>query len=176
MKNQNITFVTKRLMLFLCIVLMCIITGCNHQVDNQQTNFSDMPNDLNNYSGALTLDKKTIIDNRYLDSIQTKMSNAEYVQTTVDYANQYKELIDKYYNALLEADNIDAENIVHTHTIWERYSEESLVAQKTYLEDIYGSGTIVPKFLVDYQYRLYRTRAIELFLMCRQNNMNVDGP
>lgn len=103
------------------------------------------------------------LDNAYSSAIDGAMSNIELCEVNMEYAELWLQKTEEYYDYLCSACPEDMQDqILQEKEEWLQYTQVRIGLELNYLEQIYGSGTIVPVILSQFTYTMYREKAIEL--------------
>lgn len=115
---------------------------------------------LSKYTAAIELDEEC---KRRLSNAQ---SNLEITEINSEFADKWKEEIDKNYQNLLTVSwKFLNEKAVASQAEWYIYAEKRIDEEREYLLQQYTTGTIVSVKMSEFEYDLYRERALELFEM-----------
>lgn len=115
---------------------------------------------LSKYTAAIELDEEC---KRRLSNAQ---SNFEITEINSEFADKWKEEIDKNYQNLLTVSwKFLNEKVVASQAEWYIYAEKRIDEEREYLLQQYTTGTIVSVKMSEFEYNLYRKRALELFEM-----------
>ncbi len=115
---------------------------------------------LSKYTAAIELDEEC---KRILSNSQ---SNLEITEINSEFADKWKEEIDKNYQNLLTVSwKFLNEKAVASQAEWYIYAEKRIDEEREYLLQQYTTGTIVSVKMSEFEYDLYRERALELFEM-----------
>lgn len=103
------------------------------------------------------------LDEEYSGEMLHANSNVEKCEINSKYASEWKKIIDQYFDRLTAEASEGARAVILSEQIaWEEYAAESINLYQNYLEQIYQGGSIVPVLLSEYEYELYRAKALEL--------------
>lgn len=101
------------------------------------------------------------IDIEYEQRITEAESNFEICKINEEYSQQYKSIINIYYNQImLIADDAFKLAFSEEQDAWEAYAQIYLDLQLSYYEQLYSGGSIVPVICSKEKYDLYRQRAL----------------
>lgn len=115
---------------------------------------------LSKYTASIELDEEC---KRRLSNAQ---SNFEITEINSEFADKWKEEIDKNYQNLLTVSwKFLNEKAVASQAEWYIYAEKRIDEEREYLLQQYTTGTIVSVKMSEFEYDLYRERALELFEM-----------
>lgn len=115
---------------------------------------------LSKYTAAIELEEEC---KRRLSNAQ---SNLEITEINSEFADKWKEEIDKNYQNLLTVSwKFLNEKAVASQAEWYIYAEKRIDEEREYLLQQYTTGTIVSVKMSEFEYDLYRERALELFEM-----------
>lgn len=115
---------------------------------------------LSKYTASIELDEEC---KRRLSNAQ---SNFEITEINSEFADKWKEEIDKNYQNLLTVSwKFLNEKVVASQAEWYIYAEKRIDEEREYLLQQYTTGTIVSVKMSEFEYDLYRERALELFEM-----------
>lgn len=115
---------------------------------------------LSKYTAAIELDEEC---KRRLSNAQ---SNFEITEINSEFADKWKEEIDTNYQNLLTVSwKFLNEKAVASQAEWYIYAEKRIDEEREYLLQQYTTGTIVSVKMSEFEYDLYRERALELFEM-----------
>lgn len=121
---------------------------------------TDIQSEISNYTTAVELDKD------YKSRLSKAKSNAEITEINSEFADKWKAEIDTNYQKLLTvADGSFREQLIASQKEWYVNAEKLTEERLAFLIEVYQYGSIVPVKVSEYEYNLYRERAIELFDM-----------
>lgn len=115
---------------------------------------------LSKYTAAIELDEEC------KHRLSNAQSNFEITEINSEFADKWKEEIDKNYQNLLTVSwKFLNEKVVASQAEWYIYAEKRIDEEREYLLQQYTTGTIVSVKMSEFEYNLYRKRALELFEM-----------
>lgn len=106
------------------------------------------------------------LDKEYEATINAAVSNVELCEINGRYTEEWQKIIEEYY-ALLQVMEPDtfASQIMKDKEEWPQYTQVRIDLELQYLQEVYGSGTILPVVLSQYICEIHREKAIELIEM-----------
>lgn len=127
------------------------------------------------------------LDEEMEEELTGDLSNTERCEILQKNANQWKEFMEYYLSKVeqwAEAEKSDpamaeyakqiAEDVLHSQTQWEESAAAAMQDAEKLTSDIYYNGTIASILLCEYEYQQNRSRAIELFQICRLLRIDID--
>ncbi|MBR0466574.1 MAG: hypothetical protein IJJ40_03670 [Clostridia bacterium] len=130
-------------------------------------------------SSSYSLNHEYEIDRTYLHKAKRISSNAELTSLNDEYARLYEnkitvffDIISNYYTGI--KDEKMAKLIEDLKDNWEQYSTIQKENYQKLIISKYGSGSIVPVKLSDYNRKINREKAIELYELCLSLNIAVN--
>lgn len=129
-------------------------------------------------AGSAGEDSRTYAIDRALDEQLTQeLSNAESVTAVTSARDQWNDLAQQYYNALLgsKLEGV-AESVEKSQADWTAYYATALSNEEEVTAAIYGAGSARSGALANYDYELCRTRALELYQWCLQVGLQNQVP
>lgn len=128
--------------------------------DNPTETYDRTQDILSKYTAAVELDKE------YSSRIANTDNNADITSVNSEFAQKWKEEIDKNYQNLLTVSwKFLNEKAVASQAEWYIYAEKRIDEEREYLLQQYTTGTIASVKMSEFEYNLYRERALELFEM-----------
>jgi len=141
----------------MAVVLMCLMGVLAYQV---WATYEEDTGEDRNYPKSENI---CSIDEEYEKKISLASSNIDICNLNYEFMLKWKDEISCYYGNILNSANESLhQSVINEQIVWEQYCQVSIEMQQHYLEQLYGSGTIVPVLLSQYEYELYRERAINL--------------
>lgn len=106
------------------------------------------------------------LDEEYEAAINGAISNIELCEINERYTEEWQKIIEEYYDQLqaMEPDTF-AVQIEKDREQWTQYVQTRIDLELQYLQEIYGSGTILPVVLSHFICEIHREKAIELIEM-----------
>lgn len=161
----------------MCLSLMAtVITGCaGHRIQfNEGSNSSDIESSetmsdeiLNSFDTEYS--KIYPLDLAYKKAVTAAYSNVEREEIVHTYQAKWKKCMNTYYSLLIvKADETEKKLLEAIQAQWEGNMKNKVENEIKLLQHAYESGTIVPVLATEYEYSLYRHRAIELYIICQQ--------
>lgn len=106
------------------------------------------------------------LDEEYEAAINEAISNIEICEINQRFTEEWKKIIEEYYTLLLDT-NTEAlrVHIKKDKEEWPQYAQTRIDLELEYLQQIYGSGSIVPVIQSNFICELHREKSIELIEM-----------
>lgn len=112
------------------------------------------------------------IDRMLDEQLAQELSNAERVAAFTSARDQWTELAQQYYDALLNSKQEGvARSVEKSQTDWMAYYATALSNEEQVTAAIYGAGSARSGALASYEYELCRSRALELYQWCLQTGL-----
>lgn len=153
--------------------LLCIIGILSYRL-YQKKDFIDP-----DVVGIINADQITALDNEYKERLALTKSNAETSNLNEEFADRWQKMSSEYYDLIFEiADKYEGytnaskdldfgkdlkQSLYASQNAWETYAQNRIDEERAALIMEYETGSIVPLLLSQFQYTLYRERAIELY-------------
>lgn len=153
--------------------LLCIIGVLSYRL-YQKKDFIDP-----DVVGIINGDQITALDNEYKERLALTKSNAETSNLNEEFAERWQKMSSEYYDLIFEiADKYEGytnaskdldfgedlkQSLYASQNAWETYAQNRIDEERAALIMKYETGSIVPLLLSQFQYTLYRERAIELY-------------
>lgn len=153
------------------LTLVCILLGAF-------CGCSGTKNDEPEAAGSAEEDSRTYAIDRALDEqLAQELSNAENVTAVTSARDQWNDLAQQYYNALLgsKLEGV-AESVEKSQADWTAYYATALSNEEEVTAAIYGAGSARSGALANYDYELCRSRALELYQWCLQAGLENQVP
>ena len=142
------------------ILALCYPRHCN---DNEIIQQTDSAGFVEPTDGT---EKNYVLDAQYASSYLEATSNYEMCEVNSQFAEKWKQEAELYLNKICEiADEDLKQAIIAGQESWENTYPIQMQENLTYLQYVYGSGSVVPVIHSKYDYDLQRERAIELYEM-----------
>ena len=71
-------------------------------------------------------------------------------------------------------ESLDRVTLIHDNIL--EYIDERLEIELKRLQDVYQSGSIVPVEMSNYEYKMYRDYALEMYRICQDMNVSCNNP
>ena len=167
----------KIISLVLTLILMFTLTACQ-SVDtatNDQTTKTDTE-----ITDEYNLDKE------HNKELENTTSNTEITNINEKYAEKWKSTGDEYYTLILSdysnstktqeqlQEALDRVTLINNNML--DYIDERLEIELKRLQDFYQSGSIVPVEMSNYECKMYRDYALEMYRICNDMNISCDKP
>ena len=111
------------------------------------------------------------LDKEYESAVSAADSNVELSDVNTRFAESWMKKIEEYYQRLYD---ISPENmqilLEQDMEQWLLYSQRQIELEHACLDEIYGSGTIIPVLISKFTYELNREKAVEIIEMYLQMN------
>lgn len=116
--------------------------------------------ELQNYSLAIELDQE------YERRIAAANANVEFTDINLEFAEKWKTEVDANYQKLLTVANDDfKEALIASQAEWYVNAEKDIDEKYMYFVSVHDFGSVLSVCTSKYEYKLYRERAVELFVM-----------
>lgn len=117
------------------------------------------------------------IDTKYTLQCLAAKSNTAVVEINDTFSELWKEELNNTYNKIIAIANESLQQaLFDEQQKWDDALSSKLECRLCYLQQIYGSGSIVPVLISEYRCQLYRERAIELNKMYEQLSSSEQAP
>ena len=151
-----------------CIISLFLFFVCGKFSSKETTENIGLKGGMKYHTNVIPQDLLSI-DEKYYKEKKQATSNAELTNLNEKYSNIWKEKIDFYYEKIkcsFSYEEIHAKNEVDSlKESWNEYYKNEITSTNKVLASIYGSGSIVPVVLSEYDMLLCRNKAIELSLI-----------
>ena len=167
----------KIISLMLALIIMFILTACQ-SVDTSTTDQTTKNDTI--ITSEYNLDKE------HSKELENTTSNAEITDINEKYAEKWKSTGDGYYTLILSdysnstktkeqlQESLDRVTLIHDNML--EYIDERLEIELKRLQDVYQSGSIVPVEMSNYEYKMYRDYALEMYRICQDMNVSCNNP
>ncbi len=132
-------------------------------------------------------DELNRIDKMYVDiksSEITELSNYDRWEGMAECRDAWKKLVEDYTAVIIASEEMftspymDGSEFIAVFrencVSWEAYAENNIATHEKFYNAVYTTGTIVPILCIEVECEIYRDRALELYMMCRDNYIDVE--
>lgn len=178
LKKKRLIAVLAIISILLVVIFVIIFHNLSQRNKNnepapqaQQEEIIKTPNDSGVKAAPSGYEAAVMLDSEYKEKISAAKSDIEITETNEEFAEKWKSEINTNYEKLSAvASDGFKEKLTESQAEWNIYAEKRTAEHFEYLLEEYESGTIVPVIQSEFEYRLYRERAIELFEMYSKLN------
>lgn len=173
----------KRFVLLLLLVVSVIsLCGCTEDGKDNETTYTPTQAETYVITDCEVPDPLYNLDSMMEKDLGESQSNAEYSQVYAKYTDEWKKLIDEYYQALLNCDRPEWRGyylptiIEEQQTRWEEYAKAELEFIKDYNVCLFQTGSGAGPANAKRTCELYRERALQLYSYCKEFHLECTAP
>ncbi len=112
-------------------------------------------------------DEISLLDAAHEQRLAEAVSNVETEDVNEEYVQKYKELISRYHEQLMSVATKDLQtSLPQEQEAWENYVQTLLDMQMDYYEENFYGGSVPPVLITDFEYDLYKQRALLFQEIC----------
>lgn len=154
-------------LVWICFLSVLMLVGCSN-VEPVET--IDVQVQMNR---SAVSDRNYTIDREMDEQLSETVSNIECIEILIVSRDRWIVLMQEYYDELLSSNRTDiAEAVAKSQADWEAYYQIAYANEEQLSAAIYGAGSTGGLAIARFDYEIYRTRALELYMLCCQSALS----